>query len=331
MLAGALAAMTLAACTSPVTTADGSSGDTGDAADAVTPSDTFDVAAQDVAAGDASTDDTAPTDALVGEAGLVGARPYNRRIPAMYNPSQPTPLVIMLHGYGASGALEDLYLHLGQLAATRGFLYAYPDGTLDSTLERFWNATDACCDFEHRNIDDVAYVHAVIDDMSARYNVDARRVFLVGHSNGGFMSHRLACELSPRIAGIVSLAGAVWNDMTRCTPTSPVAVLDVHGDLDTTVSYAGGAFGLGPMYPGEFSTLAGWATRNHCTGSLADTGMSLDLEATIPGAETSTAAYTGCPEALVELWTIHGGSHIPTFTTEFAPRIYDWLMAHPRR
>ena len=287
-----------------------------------------DVATEDTAVDDESIVDAAD-DVPSGDAGLVGSRPYNHRIPSSYNPANPTPLVVLLHGYGASGAGQDLYFGLGTLSARRGFLYAYPDGTIDASGSRFWNATDACCNFGHLPIDDVGYITAIIDDMSAHYNVDPHRIYLIGHSNGAFMSHRMACELSNRVAAIVSLAGAVWSDMSRCTPTAPVSILDVHGDADTVIAYNGGAL-TGVSYPSEHDTLNGWAMRNGCTGTIADTGMTLDIDTLIPGSETTISAFATCPSAAVELWTIHGGSHIPNLSTLWAGQIYDWLTAHPK-
>ena len=93
-----------------------------------------------------------------------------------------------------------------------GFLYAFPDGTRDRLGNRFWNASDACCDLFQSGVDDVAYLTAVIDDMSARFHVDAKRIHLVGHSNGGFMSHRYACDRAERVAAFVSLAGDNYKD-----------------------------------------------------------------------------------------------------------------------
>ena len=133
--------------------------------------------------------DSAPD---AGDGGILSQRPYNFSVPAGYSASVPTPLVILLHGYGASGLLQDAYFGLRALQSTHTFLYAYPDGTVDATGNRFWNATDACCNFYNLPVDDVAYVTAIIDDVSARYNVDPHQVFLVGHSNGAFMAHRLA-------------------------------------------------------------------------------------------------------------------------------------------
>lgn len=290
------------------------------------PPDAADAGASDVLA------DDAPADVPASDAGLVGVRPYRKRIPRSYDSSRPTPLVILLHGYGASGMAQDLYFRLGALAEERGFLYAYPDGTVDASGRRFWNATDACCDFAHSGVDDVAYITAIIDDMSARYNVDERRIYLVGHSNGGFMSHRMACELSTRVAAIVSLAGANWLDSSRCKPSSPVAVLQIHGDADTIIAYDGGttaSFGGGP-YPGARATVAGWAMRNGCGSALESTGMMLDLVPDIPGAETRVEAHRDCRAGAAELWTIQGGGHVPGLQPSFAATIYDWLSAHPR-
>ncbi|MBL9004873.1 MAG: prolyl oligopeptidase family serine peptidase [Myxococcales bacterium] len=260
------------------------------------------------------------------ESGPIMSRPYKYKVPSRYDASKPTPLVVMLHGFTASGELNELILRLAPLSESRTFLYAFPDGTKNPLGMRFWNATDFCCNFFGSTVDDVAYVTAVIDDMASRYNVDKRRVFLVGHSNGGYMAHRMACDRSSKIAGIVSLAGAQWKDATRCRPTDKVAVLQVHGTVDTLV-----AFGGGPLYPSAKDTVATWANRNGCLGRLTYGGKRVDLDSVIPGAETKIEEYTGCSgSGAVELWTIEGGSHVPAFTSYWPGAIYDFLMAHPK-
>jgi polyhydroxybutyrate depolymerase len=255
------------------------------------------------------------------------SRPYKYKVPSGYDATQPTPLLILLHGLGASGELQSLYMGLAPLADSRNFLYAYPDGTQNLLGQRFWNATDFCCNFFGSTVDDVGYLTAVIDDMASRYNVDPKRIFLVGHSNGGYMSHRMACDRSSRIAGIVSLAGAQWTDATKCRPTDSVSVLEVHGTADTLVGYDGG----GILYPSAHDTVNIWANRNRCLGSLTYEGKNLDLELALPGAETKVERITGCPKSgAVELWTIQGGSHVPLFTSYWPGAIYDFLSAHPK-
>ena len=259
-------------------------------------------------------------------AGPILSRPYKYKVPKDYDAKKPTPLVVMLHGLSASGELNELVLHLSPLADSRTFLYAYPDGTKNPIGQRFWNATDGCCDFFGSKVDDVGYLTAVIDDLSSRYNVDAKRVFLVGHSNGGYMAHRMACDRSAKIAGIVSLAGAQWIDSTKCRPTGKVSVLQVHGTADTNVAYNGT-----PLTPGARATVAIWANRNGCLGSLTDTGSRIDIESGLQGAETKVEAYSGCAkEGSIELWTMEGGGHIPVFNAQWPGAIYDFLMAHPK-
>ncbi|MBL9004675.1 MAG: prolyl oligopeptidase family serine peptidase [Myxococcales bacterium] len=259
-------------------------------------------------------------------AALIMARPYKHKVPKGYDAKKPTPLVVMLHGLSASGELNELVLHLAPLADARTFLYAYPDGTKDPVGVRFWNATDGCCDFFGSKVDDVAYLTAVIDDLSSRYTVDPQRVFLVGHSNGGYMAHRMACDRSAKIAGIVSLAGGQWIDSSKCRPVGKVSVLQVHGTADTNVAYDGT-----PLTPGARQTVAIWANRNACLGPLTTNGVRLDIESTLAGAETKVESYSGCAsDGAVELWTLEGGGHIPAFNAQWPGSIYDFLMAHPK-
>ena len=263
------------------------------------------------------------------ETGPTAARPYGLKVPAGYEEQQSVPLVVLLHGYSSNGSTQNAYFRLGAQADRGGFLLAYPDGTRDAMGNRFWNATDACCDFYARGVDDVAYLDAMIDEISGRYRVDAGRVFLVGHSNGAFMAHRYACDRAGRVAAIVTLAGMQWQDPARCGAGSPVSVLHVHGRDDGTIRYEGGSTPKG-AYPGAVATAGAWAAKDGCTGSLASTGRRMDLDTSVAGEETTVDRYTGCAGLDVELWTIEGGSHIPAFNGHWAEAIWDFMAAHPK-
>ncbi len=283
------------------------------------------------AAGDAATGADAAGDASAGDGGaLVAARPYKSKVPAKYDASKPTPLVILLHGYSADGAGQEAYFKLGKVADEKTFLYAYPDGTIDAGGKRFWNASTACCDFLGTKVDDVAYLTAIIDDMSARYNVDKKRIYFVGHSNGGFMAYRMACDLSSRVAAIVSLAGTMDDVNSACKPSSPVSVLHVHGDADGTIAYPGGRVATSvPPYLGARETVAAWAPKANCTGALAPSGADLDLDTGLAGAETKSEGFV-CTGAAVQLWTIQGGAHIPALQDTWAGLVWSFLEAHPK-
>lgn len=263
-------------------------------------------------------------------------RPYKVFAPTTYAKGTAMPLVVLLHGYGASGDIQEAYFQVEPLAEAKGFLYAHLDGTKNQRGDQFWNATDACCGFG-TSVDDVAYVTAVIDDISAQYDIDPKRIFLMGHSNGGFMSYRMACDKSDRIAAIASLAGATFADTSKCAPSEPVSVLQVHGTDDGTISYTGGLIPVvNGTYPGAEQSVANWAAYNGCTGSRTTGGAALDFEPNIPDAETQPSATEGCPDGIgVELMTVNGGAHIPGVvfpdgSNHLTEAMVDFLLAHPK-
>jgi polyhydroxybutyrate depolymerase len=265
---------------------------------------------------------------------VIGDRSASVHVPAGYDPSKPAPLVVTLHGYSVNGFLEEIYLDLTPLSDEYGFLYVHPDGTVDKKGNVFWNATDACCNYDGSTVDDSSYLSQLITAISASYSVDPRRVYLVGHSNGGFMAYRMACEHADQIAAVVSLAGAMTEDPSTCKPSAPVAVLQAHGTKDNEVlfdGFAGSATpGNGP-YPSATITAKDWATIDGCAATPT-AGAPLDVDGNIAGAETTVDRYDGCKSgASVELWAIQGGSHIPDIGSTFRHGIIDFLMAHPKQ
>jgi polyhydroxybutyrate depolymerase len=265
---------------------------------------------------------------LPSQASPTSDRPYKLKVPAGYDGQAPVPLVVLLHGYTANGTTQANYFGLLALADKEKFLLAYPDGTRDRLGNRFWNATDACCDFFHSGVDDVAYLDAVIDDIAARYPVDPASVFVVGHSNGAFMAHRYACDRAARVAAIVTLAGMQWKDQAHCQAGSPVSVLHVHGRNDETIKYDGG-YTPAAAYPGAVETVGDWAAHDGCSGELATTGRKRDLDRTVAGDETGEQAYSGCPAGVgIALWTIEGGGHVPAFTDDWAGAIWAFMATH---
>ena len=257
------------------------------------------------------------------------ARAYSKFIPSSYSKDTSLPLVVLLHGYGATGAMQESYMKFESVAETNKFILVYPDGTVDSSGRRFWNATDACCDFLSDVADDV-YLLSILKEMESSYSIDAKRIYFVGHSNGGFMSYRMACKYPDRIAAIASLAGASYFKTTDCGAKSSVSVLQVHGTKDETILYDGGQI-LGTSYPGAVASASQWATFNQCTQNAVTRSSKFDLEPNITGDETSVTAWTNCQNSSeVELWTMEGAAHIPTLKSTFATKIWEFFAAHPK-
>lgn len=277
-------------------------------------------------------------------------RPVNLYVPPGYDGQTNMPLVILLHAYTANGGVQEDYMKFRPLAEKRGFLYCYPDGMVDRWGNRFWNAADACCDFWSTGVDDAGYIRGLIEEIGRQFAVDRKRVHLIGHSVGGWLAYRMACESAELIASLASFNGMTSLQPTSCHPSEPVNILHIHGTADTHVSYYGGALVTTfvdiqfpiqfpsnlPPFPGAVKTVQTWATYNSASNPVTDPSATMDLDLAVPGRDTVITRYTSCPPGgAVELWTINGGSHVPTFydgaaSSEFAPRVIDWLLAHPK-
>lgn len=252
-------------------------------------------------------------------------------IPEGYDPETPAPLVVLLHGYAATGLLQEIYLRLRPLADELGFLYAYPDGTTDRVGLHFWNATDACCDEFGSGVDDSTYLKKLIRTIRSQCSVDKRRIGLIGHSNGGFMAYRMACDHAKLISSIASFAGATYENPDDCEPSEPVHVLQVHGTLDDRIFYDGGRL-FGTAYPGAEESTEIWADYNGCAIEPVDADRRMNSVRNVAGRETVlTTIGARCEEGgSSELWTIRRGAHIPMITPEFREALAGWVVGHSK-
>ncbi|MEO6599002.1 MAG: PHB depolymerase family esterase [Polyangiaceae bacterium] len=240
------------------------------------------------------------------------------------------PLLVFLHGLGASGKTAFDGLQLAAFGARERVFVVAPDGSTDHQKRQFWNAGPACCNFDHAEIDDVARLSALLDSWRSRPDVDPARIYVMGHSNGGFMTERLACAIGDRITAAASLSGAAPGSDSRCTPTQSLALLEVHGEADEIVRYAGGSVfdtaDLAP-FPGAEQGFQDWAKRLGCVGAPA-LGTALDLLPQVPGPDTKVEQYARCPSGSIALWTVHGGTHFVGTGQPAFDAIWRFLSAH---
>jgi polyhydroxybutyrate depolymerase len=225
---------------------------------------------------------------------------------------------MVLHGYGANGFVQSAFFGVSGLAAAGEAFVIAPDGLTDSTGKQYWNADPVCCDLDHTGVDDSTYLGTMLDDIMKSWpEIDPARVYVLGHSNGGFMSYRLACDHADTIAAIGVLAGDATT--TPCEPSQGVNVLHMHGTADDVIPYSGAE-----------PSVANWAGYNGCGATRHTTG-SADFISTVAGDETTLATQDGCPAgADVELWSMAGGGHIPSLTPAFEPALWAWFGAHHR-
>jgi polyhydroxybutyrate depolymerase len=164
-------------------------------------------------------------------------RDYILYVPANYTGTSGVPLLFNFHGFTSNATQQMFYGDFRSIADTAGFIIVHPEGTLDNNgITHFnvgWGAS---------TVDDVAFSSALIDSISAQYNIDQDRVYSTGMSNGGFMSFKLACELSDRIAGIASVTGSILPlTLSNCNALHSTPIMQIHGTTDGTVPYNGGA------------------------------------------------------------------------------------------
>jgi polyhydroxybutyrate depolymerase len=163
-------------------------------------------------------------------------RSYLVHVPPTYDPHEPTPVVVNLHGAYANGAIQAAFSGMNPKADSAGFLAVYPNGWGIGTVMLFFNAWGTP-GANGQPPDDVKFVATLLDDLAGVANVDPRRVFATGMSNGGMMCYRLAAELSDRIAAIAAVSGT--QCIPNANPTRPVPVMHFHGTADTIVPPAG--------------------------------------------------------------------------------------------
>lgn len=254
----------------------------------------------------------------------LGGRVARLYLPDNYNSRDHWPLVVLLHGYSAGGVLQDLYLGLSGRVSELQVVALIPDGTRNSIGLPFWNATDYCCDTFGSGVDDVAFLNNLVDQVRHDYRIDEKRVYLMGHSNGGFMAFRMACESPDRYAALLSLAGATFKDQSKCAAHLPITVVAVHGTLDPIVLYGGT-----PLYPGAEETVSRFRTRNGCEKTPSETAR-LELVNDLVPKETEITTWSCEANTSVSLWKMKGQNHLPLFNASFLSKAVAFFLRHSR-
>ena len=253
----------------------------------------------------------------------------------------PVPLLLAFHGGTGWGKQFESNSGFDELAEANGFLVVYPDGIgsgSDETTNRTWNGGDCCGAAARKNVDDVAFVAQLLDTLEADHHIDTRRVFATGHSNGGILSYRLACELSDRIVAVGLQSGTLGID--DCSPSDPVSLLHIHGEADTNLPIGGGvgadsAAGVDFTSPRlavqTFATTDGCAADPTVTGDAANTDLTVSTWTQCGGGtEVKFVAVAGAAHS----WMGHTPSN-PTASPAYqgldsSYEIVSFLLSHPR-
>lgn len=231
------------------------------------------------------------------------AREYILYKPAV-SETKGLPLMIVLHGGLGNAKRIEQVTGMNDIADTGTFLVAYPNGTAGryffSRDLRTWDAGRCCGQAAERNVNDVLFIEKIIDDVHAKYGIDAARVYVTGLSNGAMMAYRLACEIPHKIAAIIPVAGTLAVD--NCDAARVVPVLHIHGDQDEYVPFGGGR---GEKSVGKVPHRSVPDTMNLL---LRSRRCSAPEQRTLNGA-VQVSSYRCSAGAPVELYVIKGGGH----------------------
>ncbi|MDF3064969.1 MAG: putative secreted esterase [Polyangiaceae bacterium] len=156
-------------------------------------------------------------------------RTYLLHVPPGYDGSKPLPLVLDVHGYTSFASEQMMRSKWDKMADKEGFVLIEPEG-----VNKSWNA-GSCCG--GNNQDDVKYFRDVVAKATADLCIDKKRVYVSGHSNGGAMTHRLACEAADIFAAAAPVCG--WVTVNNCAPSRPIPVLSIRSLNDGTVKIEG--------------------------------------------------------------------------------------------
>ena len=182
-------------------------------------------------------------------------RTFLLHVPPSYTGLVPVPLVLDLHGFTSNSSQQAGLSGFREKSNAVGFIVAWPQGVGNS-----WNAFGCCGTADSQNIDDPAFLRAVVARISQLGSIDRSRVYVTGLSNGGFMTHRMACVAADIFAAAAPVSAPLNTTASTCRPSRPITVVAFHGLNDRIVPYNGGAF------QSAQTSLTTWASIDGCVG-----------------------------------------------------------------
>lgn len=224
----------------------------------------------------------------------------NVHLPEGYEPGNPTPVLLALHGSGDSGSAFQKGAGLDKQADKFGFIVVYPTASTAN-----WAEGCNCNRPDLDGVDDVGFLDKVTQELDEKYSIDKNRLYIMGFSQGGMFAQRLACERSDTYKAFASVAAMISEPLSRvCFPPRPVSMMMINGTADSVLPFNGipsGSFAT----KGAYETLVMWKNRNSCVGTINSETYRDSSPRTI------LHKVQGCPEnADVRLYEIGNGPHV---------------------
>lgn len=238
-------------------------------------------------------------------------RRFDLFLPSAYSYSTELPVIIDLHGYTSSGSEQREISNFENLAESNSIIMAWPEALESGTScivpgvsGKYWNANWG------DDTDDVLFIDRLIDQLIADYNVDAKRIYVTGLSNGGFMAYSVACSLSSKIAAVASVAGSMTDNLLTsvCQPDRQLPVLHIHGTNDTIIPWEGLTECLDGVAAIE-DVVSFWRTNAGCDETFTE--IAYDDTDTSDGCTARMLTYENCENKVSFLIIDNGGHNWP--------------------
>lgn len=173
-------------------------------------------------------------------------RHYTVHVPPNCAGKSLVPVVMMLHGGGGTGRAAAYETGWATKADEAGFLAVFPDAVPRDPSKpasfalnpQLWNDGSDRFYQGQKQVDDVGFLNAVLDDLLARFAADPKRIYVTGFSNGASMAFRFGAEASRRVAAIAPVAGACWLNPLKLE--RPVPMCYITGTADPLNLIEGG-------------------------------------------------------------------------------------------
>jgi polyhydroxybutyrate depolymerase len=227
-----------------------------------------------------------------------------RRTYFVHRPETPQvhSLLLAFHGGGGRAKGMPILTRFNHIADREGFVVAYPDA-----YERHWTDTAGTAP---TGVDDLAFVSEMIDTLTTRYAIDARKVYAAGISNGGFFSQRFAIEFPEKVSAIATVAATMQASIAEIQAISkPVSVMLIHGTNDPLVPFDGGRVRAGARREilSAHGSAVKWAELNGCNSNPSITNLPTRTE---DQTHVRVESFLQChPGTEVILYVVEGGGH----------------------
>jgi polyhydroxybutyrate depolymerase len=222
-------------------------------------------------------------------------------IPLEQGDSKPLPLVLSLHGSGATAVGQAEFSGQNFASDAEDYIVAYPQGLIADGTGFDWNVPNVPLTggraVPKGAANDVSFLTKLVGILEGKYCVNPKMVYATGFSGGARMVSQLACDDSTLFAAVAPVSGL--RRPTPCPTKRAVPIISFHGSDDQVDPFAGN----GEAYwTYSVSTAAkDWAKQDKCKSKAATS---------TPATGVTEFSYGGCKSgSAVELYEVGGEGH----------------------